>query len=100
MSVERRDCHHCAGRGQVFTDDLYDCSYCGGFGVTNPVELGWCEESETIYSCKSCGPHIKSDSNWCAKGCGRDYNQMFRVYANPRTNPARSVPLPEKDARP
>ena len=41
--VEREDCPTCDGRGEIFTDDLYVCGRCGGFGVLNPKELGWLE---------------------------------------------------------
>ena len=31
------------------------------------------------YICSNCGYSPSNRSNWCAKGCGSDYNQMIEV---------------------
>lgn len=43
-----------------------------GVSVTEP-------DLRQLWSCRSCGPHPESRSNWCAVGCGRDYNTMTLV---------------------
>ena len=32
-----------------------------------------------MWSCKACGPHVRSRANWCERGCGSDYNEMTWV---------------------
>jgi hypothetical protein len=32
--------------------------------------------SGALWSCSHCGPHPDSTANWCAAGCGSDYNRM------------------------
>ena len=34
--------------------------------------------SELVWYCDHCGPNRKSDSGWCASGCGRDHGGMSR----------------------
>jgi hypothetical protein len=29
-----------------------------------------------MWTCSSCGPHVRSRANWCERGCGSDYNRM------------------------
>ena len=31
------------------------------------------------WMCSHCGPHPESRGNWCAVGCGSDYNRMERT---------------------
>lgn len=33
----------------------------------------------TLWSCSHCGPHPDSRANWCAAGCGSDYQRMAAV---------------------
>lgn len=37
------------------------------------------EGDASRWSCSHCGPHPGSRQNWCAAGCGSDYNRMTRL---------------------
>lgn len=38
-----------------------------------------------MWACSHCGPHPDSSAEWCAKGCGRDYNRMYLAAAHGST---------------
>lgn len=42
---------------------------------SNPSNTQWC--------CTHCGPSPTSRANWCDRGCGSDYNQMFELVTEP-----------------
>jgi hypothetical protein len=40
---------------------------------------GFAAIPDEIWCCKACGPSLTSRADWCDRGCGNDYNEMFLI---------------------
>jgi hypothetical protein len=83
----------CEGCGRLYPPYIHECLVCsidvvGFLDATSPGSGGpalppadatterICVPSGALWSCSHCGPHPDSTANWCAAGCGSDYNRM------------------------
>lgn len=74
LDVVQIVCQALAGSGYVLLSPTLSES----FG-TFLREMARLREKGRRWECPRCGPHADNRANWCARGCGRDYNDMREV---------------------
>ena len=81
LGVGDKDCPDCkvdVGCSKHYIEDGDRHDRIKGFAE---IDAKWREEfvKKEIYCCRGCGISMTNRKDWCDLGCGRDYNEMFKV---------------------